>query len=63
MKNKFPSGWDEEKVKRVITHYEHQSEDEEVAEDEKAFKCEGVTFIEVPVELVPKIRELILQYQ
>ncbi len=63
MKNKFPSSWDEEKVKRVITHYEHQSEDEAVAEDEEAFKHEGLTFIEVPVELVPKIRELILQYQ
>jgi hypothetical protein len=33
-KTKFPPGWDEERVKQVIEHYESQSEDEAVAEDE-----------------------------
>ena len=31
---KFPSGWDEDKIKRVLAHYEEQTEDEAVAEDE-----------------------------
>jgi hypothetical protein len=35
-KSKFPPGWDEECVKRVIEHYESQSEEEAVAEDEAA---------------------------
>ena len=35
-KNRFPPGWDEKRVKGVITHYESQSEDEAVAEDEAA---------------------------
>ena len=32
--SKFPQGWDEERVKKVLAHYESQSEAEAVAEDE-----------------------------
>lgn len=32
--NKFPSGWDEQKVRRVLRHYEEQTEDDAVREDE-----------------------------
>ena len=32
----FPAGWDAERVKRLIGHYEGLSEDEQVAEDEAA---------------------------
>lgn len=59
----FPPGWDEERVRRVLAHYETQTEEEAVAEDERAFKERGRTVIEVPVELVPVIREVIAQYQ
>lgn len=58
-KSKFPPGWDEERVKRVIKHYESQSEDEAVAEDEAALDSSLVTTMNVPKELVPEIRELI----
>jgi len=36
----FSPGWDEEKVRRVIAHYEEQTEEEAVAEaeDEAAFE-------------------------
>ena len=33
-KNQFPPGWDENRVNRVLEHYESQSEAEAVAEDE-----------------------------
>src|SRR5436853_614611 len=33
---RFPAGWDAERVKRLIAHYESLSEDEQVAEDEAA---------------------------
>jgi len=33
---KFPPGWDEERVGKVLAHYEEQTEDEAVAEDEAA---------------------------
>ena len=33
---RFPPGWDEERVRRVLAHYEEQTEEEAVAEDEAA---------------------------
>lgn len=57
--NKYPDGWDEEQVKRVMAHYENQTESEAIAEDESAWEDNTHTFIEVPNELVPAVRELI----
>ena len=34
--NRFPPGWEEERVRRVLAHYEEQTEAEAVAEDEAA---------------------------
>lgn len=34
--SRFPPGWDEDRVRRVLEHYESQSEDDAVAEDEAA---------------------------
>jgi hypothetical protein len=33
---KYPPGWYEARVRRVLEHYESQSDDEAVAEDEAA---------------------------
>ena len=57
--SKFPKGWDEKRVKRVLEHYETQSEDEAVAEDEAAYEDTNQTFMEIPNELIPVVRELI----
>lgn len=32
--NKLPPGWDEEKVRRVIAHYDEQTDEEALVEDE-----------------------------
>jgi hypothetical protein len=61
--NKFPPGWDEERVKRVLVHYESQTEEEAVAEDEAAFEAADQTIMEVPTELVPQVRELIAKHR
>lgn len=61
--SKFPPGWDEERVKQVLAHYESQTEEEAVAEDEAAFEATDQTVIEIPTELVPKVRELIAKHQ
>lgn len=58
----FPAGWDEERVRRVLSHYEKQTAEEATAEDEAIFKSEKRTVIEVPTELIPVIREIIAQY-
>jgi hypothetical protein len=61
--SRFPLGWDEERVRRVLAHYEEQSEDEAVAEDEAAFEEPSQTVMEVPTVLVPAIRELIAKHR
>lgn len=57
--NRFPPGWDEERVRRVLAHYEQQTEEEAVAEDEAAFEDTTQAVVQVPKELLPAIRELI----
>jgi hypothetical protein len=59
----FPSGWDEERVRRVLAHYELQTEEEAVAEDEAAFESTTATFVEIPNELLPAVRELIAKHK
>lgn len=61
--SKFPPGWDEDRVRKVLAFYQEQTEEEAVAEDEAAFENQNQTVIEVPNELVPAIRELIAKHQ
>lgn len=58
-KTNFPPGWDEERVRRLLAHYEEQTEEEAVAADEVAFEGYAETVMEVPKELVPTVRDLI----
>jgi hypothetical protein len=55
----FPPGWDENRVREVLAHYETQSEAAAVAEDEAAYENPSHTFMEVPNALVSRVRELI----
>jgi len=57
--SKFPVGWDEERVRRVLSHYEDQTEEEAVAEDEAAYDDPDQAMVEVPRDLLPAVRELI----
>lgn len=57
--SKFPEGWDEGRVKRVLDHYETLTEDEAVAEDEAAWENPSMTFMEIPNDLIPTVRELL----
>ena len=61
-KGAYPQGWDEARVKRVLAHYESQTEEEAVAEDEAALESAGQPVMEVPTELVPKVRQLIAKH-
>jgi hypothetical protein len=56
---KFPPGWDEARVRRLIDHYEQTDDDALVAEDEAAPEAEGQTLMVLPTELVPAVREMI----
>ena len=39
----YPAGWNEERIRKLAEHYENQTEDEQVAEHEAAFRAEGQT--------------------
>jgi len=62
-KTRFPKGWDEARVRRVLEHYETQSDEEAVAEDEAAFEDQTQATVVVPQELVPEIDELIARHK
>jgi hypothetical protein len=59
---KFPPGWDEQRVRKVLEHYERQTEEEAVAEDEAAFEDPTQTLMAIPNELVPAVRELLAKH-
>ena len=58
-RNQFPAGWNEARVRKVLEHYERQTETGAVAEDEAAFRKRGQTVMVVPKRLVPEITRLI----
>jgi hypothetical protein len=57
--NRFPSGWNEARVQRVLAHYERQADTEAVAEDEAAYRSTRATVMKIPVRLVPAVRALL----
>jgi hypothetical protein len=62
-KGHYPAGWDAERVRRVLEHYEAQSDEEAVAEDEASFETTTDTTMSVPVDLVPAVRQLISKHR
>lgn len=50
-------------MRLVLAHYEEQTEEEAVAEDEAAFENQSQTAMDVPLELVPAVRELIAKHK
>jgi hypothetical protein len=59
---KYPPGWNEERVQQVLAHYEQQTEEEAVAEDEAALERNDESVMQVPFDLVPLVRELIAKH-
>jgi hypothetical protein len=57
--SRFPKDWDENRIKKVLAHYENQSEEEAMAEDEAAWEDSSQTFMEIPNELIPAVRQLL----
>ncbi|HKA18105.1 MAG TPA: hypothetical protein VKN18_07280 [Blastocatellia bacterium] len=46
--HKYPAGWNERKVRRVLKHYDSQTEEEAIAEDEAAFELKDQTVDRAP---------------
>ena len=59
--NNLPDGWNENKVRSVVAHYDSQTEDEAMVEDEAGVES-SETVMNVPHDLVSKVRELIAKH-
>lgn len=60
---KFPKGWDADRVQQLIDYYDGLSDEERVAEDEAALAADGFVMMAVPTELVDEVRALIARKQ
>lgn len=63
IQSEFPEDWNEDRVRRVLDHYDEQTEDAAVAEDEAAYEDRTQSVVGVPIELVPAVRELIAKHE
>ena len=61
--NKFPPGWDEKRVRRVVEHYESRTESEALAEDEANAEDRSGVLMRIPRNLVAAVRELIAKHK
>ena len=57
--NRYPKGWNRQRVQAVLAHYENQTDEEAAAEDEAAWRDGAFAMIQVPIELVPAVQKLI----
>jgi hypothetical protein len=58
---KFPPGWDADRVRRLIASYDALDEEQHVAEDEAAQEQPSQTTVVVPIEFMPAIRQMFAQ--
>lgn len=63
-KQKFPKGWDEQRVKQLIAELDVRTDEEWVAADEAAdADADDQTVITVPTALLPEIRRLLASHK
>jgi hypothetical protein len=62
---RFPKGWDEQRVKQLIAELDARTDEEWIAADEAAATDDGSdqAVITVPAALLPKIRRLIASHK
>jgi hypothetical protein len=59
--NRYPPGWNMERVRHLILHYESQTDEEAIAEDEAAYEDSTQILVEIPDELVPSVRAFLAE--
>ena len=61
---KFPPGWDQDRVKRLLDELDNRTDDEWVVADEAALaEQDDQAVVTVPVGLLPEIRRLLAAYK
>ena len=57
--NRYPKGLNRKKVEALVAYYDNQSDEEAIAEAEAAYRKRSSALVEVPIRLLPKIRQMI----
>lgn len=61
---KFPAGWDEQRVQRLLAELDARTDEEWVAADEAAAAEEGgQTVVTIPSALLPEVRKLLATHK
>ena len=61
---RFPAGWDEQRVQRLLAELDGRTEEEWVAADEAAAtEGDDQAVVTVPVVLLPEIRRLLATHR
>ena len=61
---KFPDGWDEQRVKRLLSELDGRTDEEWIAADEAAAADgDDQAVITVPATLLPEIRRLLASHK
>jgi hypothetical protein len=61
---RFPAGWDEQRVKQLLAELDARTEEEWVTADEAAaLGGEDQVVVTVPAALLPEIRRLLAAYK
>ena len=60
---RFPAGWDEQRVQQLLAELDSRTEDEWLAADEAAAaESEEQAIVSVPIALLPEVRRLLANY-
>jgi hypothetical protein len=57
--NQYPPGWNRTKVRRLIAHYEGQTDEQAIAEAEASYRRRDSAWIQVPLKLLPEVRRIL----
>ncbi len=64
IEQRFPTGWDEQRVQRLLADLDSLTDEEWVAADEAAAsEQDDQAVVTVPVGLLPEIRRLLAAYK
>lgn len=64
IEQRFPPGWDDQRVQKLLADLDSRTEEEWVASDEAAASDQAdQTVVTVPVGLLPEIRRLLAAYK